>query len=320
MFSSHSVLVLSLVSTLTSAGVLPIVSPALDRRQITEDICGTSGFANSANSYFTSSDGSLATFAGCSGRCAQDPTRCKSFGYNGTTCLLYEKTLSTSLAQWEASDIVYFDATCLAEGETDGAAAPPNLTVTPSRPMSTVGPIPTGTGAPSFLSSLPLPTQSTPPAVPIVDDTVKPHEHEHEHKHGKEHYPRAKLQTSDLPPSFTQITLSKYSTIQGPLSTFTPDPAPEAATQVGHATVGGLHGSSVFPHPTTCTCTTTGPKPTAVVPGNGKGHPCSGVWAFDADKKTWSWFPGFGGFPRPTGVPEGDCFPKTSRGFGFGRP
>lgn len=310
MFISHSTILFSLVPALTSAGVLR----NLDRR---EDICGTTGFANSATSYFQSSNGALTTYTGCSSRCAAD-TRCKSFGYSGRVCMLYESPLSASLAQYAQSDIVYYDATCagvhggLAASSSGGGTSesrPFHLhtrtlpwtvtqtltrsytTITRTRTMSKVGPVPTGGEIPSLMP-FPMPAKSTmlPNGMPNMDNGNK--------------IPRGDSNTGDAVPTSTMVTQVQVT------------PVPVA--QVDRTTLG----RSNFPDIDHKQTTFPGPTPTFAAPkASGSARACADditqPWpaiTTTATNKRWFWpWVGFGS-PRPN---TGDS-PNGTIPAGFG--
>lgn len=324
MFFSQSLLILSLVPSWASAGILR----NLDRRA---DVCGTTGFANAAHSYFSSSDAALTTYAGCAIRCADD-SKCKSFGYNKTTCLLYNNTLSASLAQYEQNDIVYFDAGCvggLGAASSDIPPFPtsyltatrsssrPRATVTRTRTRSRVGPFPTGSEIP--WSSFPWSSKPTILPFNTFIDGEQP-----SWKHVRE-----AVQTTHPTPASTMVT------IVTPLSS--PDPTskdvtPVPVAQIGHTTLG--LGSNL-PFPTNTGTTGPWPSATGAVPlpqggqRNGSSTACpdgfqawSSTTAAASKDKRWFWpFAGFGS-PRPSGIPSGmgpgsfgGCVPKG--GFPF---
>lgn len=55
--------------------------------------CGVcAGYDRGSNAYFFSGDGSLATFEACSAKCQSD-TKCQSFAFGDSQCLLYSEPL-----------------------------------------------------------------------------------------------------------------------------------------------------------------------------------------------------------------------------------
>lgn len=330
MFISLSTILLSLVPALTSANVLR----TLDRR---EDICGTTGFANSATSYFQSSNEALASYTGCSSRCAAD-TRCKSFGYSGTVCMLYESPLSASLAQYAQSDIVYYDARCagvhggLAASSTSehprplhshtGTALPwtvtqtlmrSHTTITRTRTMSKVGPAPTSSVMLSLMP-FPIPARSTVLSAP---NCVSNMDNGHKIPRGESSSPTGNAAVQPAPTTMvTQVT-----------------PVPVA--QADRTTpLGRSNWPDITDHKPT---TFSGPTATFAVPrASGSARACAdgGVaqpWPAVAtvtatNNKRWFWpFAGLGS-PRPGtpgGAPNGTipagfdgCYPRTGQGQG----
>lgn len=60
---------------------------------LSEITCGVcSGYDRGVSAYFYSGDGSLADFDSCSGKCQSD-TRCESFAFGDSQCLLYSEPL-----------------------------------------------------------------------------------------------------------------------------------------------------------------------------------------------------------------------------------
>lgn len=328
MLVAYFSLALLLFPELAWAGLLPSWV-ALDRR---EDICGATGFANSDNNYFWSNNRALTTYAGCSTRCSGD-ARCKSFGYSDNLCILFDKTLSASLAQYSQSDIVYFDIECLG-GNQDGATisqkpaseifllrSTRRATVTHTRTISKVGPLALPVGS-ATLSARPLGPGQT--GAQLSDDqqpTVQPDSASS--SNGKE-APRAFLEEAGH--KTDPASASTIITIITPLSQ---SDTPIPTLEVGHQTSG--QGTLAVP------TAFLRPHPTAVVPQighrNGSTRICRGgdqpgdaPWGSHTWKpwkpKRWVWsWPGFGSsgpkWPHNSTWPAGapGCYPRS--GFRF---
>lgn len=107
MFINISLLLLSSGPAVTSAGLLP---NWLSKRA--GDICNAKGTTDFNNNYFQSASKSLATYAGCSARCANQ-ARCKSFGYSESVCMLFDERLSGNFEADKSSDLIFFDVGCV---------------------------------------------------------------------------------------------------------------------------------------------------------------------------------------------------------------
>lgn len=344
MLVQHSVYCLSLATTLASAGLLPSWL-GLERR---EDICGTTGFANSDSSYFWSSNGALTTYTGCSTRCADD-TRCKSFGYNSGLCMLFDKSLSTSLTYYTQSDVVYFDVGCVVDGSTGANSQSPlsqtshkthislsrsrkTVTGTRTHTMNGFGSMPTGSGnfpAPSLdphqtgslSSGLMHPTNTNPgkliPDSMSAQPTMHPNSASNTNDEDVERRDlKEAVQMANPAPASTLVTVTTPLGIAVPATT-----AEVAKADYATFTSGTFTPPTSFPWP----------LPTGIWPQggkqNGSTHACPGggrlgTAAVGTKQKRWffSW-PGIGSF-GPKGAHNGTgpagfggCSPRN--GFRF---
>ncbi|KAG6364286.1 hypothetical protein INS49_005886 [Diaporthe citri] len=151
MLTKASLFLLPLAPTIVSAGLLPRWL-ALDRRT---DTCGVNGFDRNAGNYFWSASKQLASYSGCSARCAKSD-RCESFGFNDEVCMLFDLSLAENFDEDQDSDVKYFDVGCIQEeastSPTGNASSPLTRTTTVSTATRTITrsiALATGTGAPS---------------------------------------------------------------------------------------------------------------------------------------------------------------------------
>lgn len=83
------------------------------------NICGTKGYDRGKGNYFYDSDGKYNSYAACSAACIGD-AKCKSFGYSGGECMLFDVALAGNFDADKGSSDIYYDRGCL----LDGAVAP----------------------------------------------------------------------------------------------------------------------------------------------------------------------------------------------------
>lgn len=151
MLTKASLFFLPLAPAIVSAGLLPHWL-ALDRRT---DVCGVNGYDRNRGNYFWSASKKLASYSGCSARCAGSD-RCESFGFNDEVCMLFDLSLAENFDEDRQSDVKYFDVGCIQEefatAPAGNASSPLTRTTTVSTPTRTITrsiALATGTGGPS---------------------------------------------------------------------------------------------------------------------------------------------------------------------------
>lgn len=150
MLTKASLFLLPLAPAVVSAGLLPRWL-ALDRRT---DICGVNGYDRNTGNYFWSASKQLASYSGCSARCARSD-RCESFGFNDEVCMLFDLSLAENFDEDRHSDVKYFDVGCVEQeaSTTPTAKASSSLTrtttvSTETRTVTRSIALATGTGGP----------------------------------------------------------------------------------------------------------------------------------------------------------------------------
>lgn len=157
MLTKASLFFLPLAPAMVSAGLLPRWL-ALDRRT---DICGVNGYDRNQGNYFWSASKKLASYSGCSARCAGSD-RCESFGFNDEVCMLFDLSLTDNFDEDRRSDVKYFDVGCIQEDASTSPTESTSSSITRTTTVSTATrtvtrsiALATGTGGPS------LPTNGT---------------------------------------------------------------------------------------------------------------------------------------------------------------
>ena len=102
------------------------------------DSCGVHGYDKS-NAYSYDGSGATATLSACGAACKAD-TQCKSFGFGGSECLLYAKTVAENVNVDATSPYSFFDVGCLTTTTTS------STTLTTSTVSTTASPSPTSSG------------------------------------------------------------------------------------------------------------------------------------------------------------------------------
>lgn len=150
MLTKTSLLFLPWAPAMVSAGLLPRWL-ALDRRT---DVCGVNGYDRNRGNYFWSASKTLASYSGCSARCAGS-ARCESFGFNDEVCMLFDLSLAENFDEDQHSDVKYFDVGCIQEEAsippTEDTSSTLTITTTVSTATRTITrsiALATGTGAP----------------------------------------------------------------------------------------------------------------------------------------------------------------------------
>lgn len=153
MLANTSLFFLSLAPAIVSAGLLPRWLPivTLERRA---DICGVNGYDRNRGNYFWSASKKLASYSGCSARCAGSD-RCESFGFNDEVCMLFDLSLAENFDEDRHSDVKYFDVGCIQEDASTSATETTSSSLTRTTTVSTATrtitrsiALATGTGAP----------------------------------------------------------------------------------------------------------------------------------------------------------------------------
>lgn len=151
MLTKASLFLLPLAPAMVSAGLLPRWL-ALDRRN---DICGVNGYDRNQGNYFWSASKNLASYSGCSARCAESD-RCESFGFNNQVCMLFDLSLAENFDEDRHSDVKYYDIGCIQEQDSTSPSNDTSTTLTRTTTISSATrtvtrsiALATGTGAPS---------------------------------------------------------------------------------------------------------------------------------------------------------------------------
>ncbi|KAI3401467.1 hypothetical protein diail_10901 [Diaporthe ilicicola] len=76
------------------------------------DICGSKGWDRGQGNYWYDNGGKYNSYSACSAACASD-TKCKSFGYSSSECMLFNVALSGNFDADKSSSDVYYDRGCL---------------------------------------------------------------------------------------------------------------------------------------------------------------------------------------------------------------
>ncbi|ROV92970.1 hypothetical protein VMCG_08992 [Cytospora schulzeri] len=93
--------------------ILSLPSLLFAKTTLSEITCGVrSGYDRGVNAYFYSGDGSLAEFDVCSARCQSD-TKCQSFAFGDSQCLLYSEPLEDNFRQQSGSPFLFYDRNCV---------------------------------------------------------------------------------------------------------------------------------------------------------------------------------------------------------------
>jgi hypothetical protein len=140
-------LFLALPGLLTAANAAAINARAAD-------ICGARGYDKST-SYNYDGSGAYANLSACGARCQADNTRCNSFAFGGTECLLYTNTVVNNLNADASSPYLFYDVGCVGTASTSttvptSATSPGSSTTAMTSSTSTV---PTTSSPPSPTSS-----------------------------------------------------------------------------------------------------------------------------------------------------------------------
>lgn len=106
------------------------------------DICGTKGYDREQGNYFYDSGGKYNSYAACSAACLAD-TKCKSFGYSGKECMLFNVALTGNFDADKGSSDIYYDRGCLSAAavNTPSSSSTKKSSTTPAvTPSSTSKP------------------------------------------------------------------------------------------------------------------------------------------------------------------------------------
>ncbi|PSK34925.1 hypothetical protein B9Z65_1508 [Elsinoe australis] len=147
-----------LVSALTGLSLAGPVAKAAKKRA---DVCGTKGYDRGKGNYSYDNSGKYSTYAACSARCLAD-VKCKSFGFGGKECLLFNIALNGNFDADKNSKDTYYDRGCISASATT-SAAPKTTTTTTSK---------TTTKAPITTSKTSLPSATPPTTTAIVVTTT----------------------------------------------------------------------------------------------------------------------------------------------------
>lgn len=138
MLTQTSLFLLPFAPAIVSAGLLPRWMPVVTLGP-RADICGVNGYDRDRGNYFWSASKELASYSGCSARCARS-ARCKSFGFNDEACMLFDLSLAENFDEDRHSYVKYFDAGCIQEDKPSfpgGGNGSSSLNVTLTSTVST---------------------------------------------------------------------------------------------------------------------------------------------------------------------------------------
>ncbi|KAJ0116043.1 hypothetical protein J7T55_004988 [Diaporthe amygdali] len=150
-------IILPLLSGLAHAGLVP---------QKRADICGQKGYDRGKGNYDYDSSGKYSTYAKCSARCVAD-TKCKSFGFGGNECLLFNVAVSGNFDADSGSSDTYYDRGCVSSSPAPASTS--TTTSSSKTSSSTSKPTSSSTSKPTT-SSTTKPASST----SLSTSTVKP--------------------------------------------------------------------------------------------------------------------------------------------------
>lgn len=120
------------------------------RTALSDITCGLcSGYDRGINAYFYSGDGSLSNFDACSAMCQSD-TKCQSFAFGDSQCLLYSEPLDANFRQQSGSPFLFYDRTCV--------DVEPTSSFTTILPPTTSSSVASTTSQPDITSSTPAAT------------------------------------------------------------------------------------------------------------------------------------------------------------------
>lgn len=121
--------ILPSLSDIVSAGV---VGKSQVERRSDVPICGGKGYDRGVGNFDYTRSPKYASYTGCSAHCLANDT-CKSFGYSGQECMLFDAPLKDNFDVDDSSDDIYYDRGC---------------TSSPSAALPS-GPVKTSSSAPS---------------------------------------------------------------------------------------------------------------------------------------------------------------------------
>lgn len=76
------------------------------------DICGSKGYDSGEGNYYYDASSKYNTYSACAAKCAAD-TKCRSFGYGKTECMLFNIPLTGNFDASSGSTDTYYDRGCL---------------------------------------------------------------------------------------------------------------------------------------------------------------------------------------------------------------
>ncbi|KAF2110466.1 hypothetical protein BDV96DRAFT_584035 [Lophiotrema nucula] len=98
----------------TPPSSLPPTPPSSSPAPSASASCGIVGYTKSTAAYYFDSSGTKNTFAACSAACKGD-TKCKSFGYGESNCMLFDVTAADNVNYNPMSPYTFYDQACPVE-------------------------------------------------------------------------------------------------------------------------------------------------------------------------------------------------------------
>ncbi|KAK2604335.1 hypothetical protein N8I77_007276 [Diaporthe amygdali] len=125
------------------------------------DICATKGYDRGEGNYFYDSGGKYNSYSACSAACAGD-TKCKSFGYSSSECMLFNIPLAGNFDADKGSSDVYYDRGCLSTAAKLSTSTTTTSSSTTKKSSTTPAPATSSTSkSPSSSVAATTPTSSS---------------------------------------------------------------------------------------------------------------------------------------------------------------
>ncbi|CAN8104770.1 unnamed protein product [Discula destructiva] len=140
----------------TAAGTVP---------QKRADICGMKGYDRGNGNYFYNASGKRNSYAACSTKCASE-SKCKSFGYSKSECMLFNIPLSGNFDANSGSSDTYYDRGCLSS-----TASSPGSTASTKTTSSITTKTASTASTTSATSTKPSSTTTTTPSTTAITTT-----------------------------------------------------------------------------------------------------------------------------------------------------
>ncbi|KAF2156310.1 hypothetical protein K461DRAFT_275434 [Myriangium duriaei CBS 260.36] len=134
------------------------------------DICGTKGYDRGQGNYDYNDSGKYSTYTACSARCAAS-AECKSFGYGGKVCMLFDIPLAGNFDADKGSSDTYYDIACISGATTSSG---PVTTTTTTKPTTTTTTTTTKAPTTTTTTTTKAPTATTTTTTKGTTSTTKP--------------------------------------------------------------------------------------------------------------------------------------------------